>query len=132
MGIEPVCIVETPYEIVQQFTIMASLNKAGKVKALVDSGAAGNFINQQVVKELRLPTIPRKGSLRVTHVKGGKVGTVDRQVKCYMRIRDSKGNSHRNYKTGCGSIRKTPSNLGITMVRSTSTRHKLEKVRHRI
>ena len=73
---------------------MANLNKAGKVKALLDSRAAGNFINQETVKELRLPTVPRKGKLRVTHVQGGKVGIVDRQVKCYMRIRDSSGTSH--------------------------------------
>ena len=87
MGIEPVCIAETPYEIVQQFTITVNLNKAGRVKALLDSGAAGNFINQNTVKELKLKTIPRNGSLQVTHVKGGKVRIVDRQVKCYMRIR---------------------------------------------
>src|SRR6266404_3904195 len=79
--------------------IKANLNKAGRVEALLDSGAAGNFINQDLVKKLKLSMIPRKTSLRVTHVKGGKVGIIDKQVKCYMRVRDSKGNSHREIIT---------------------------------
>jgi len=97
--ISSVNITETPYEIVPQFTVMVNLNQAGKVKALLDSGSSGNFINLAVVKKLRLLTTTRKGLLRVTHVKGGEVGIVDRQVKCYMRIRDSKGRSHREIIT---------------------------------
>jgi len=75
--ISSVNITETPYEIVPQFTVMVNLNQAGKVRALLDSGSSGNFINLTVVKRLRLPTISRKGLLRVTHVKGGEVGIVD-------------------------------------------------------
>ena len=82
---------ETPYAIVQQFIVTANLNQAGKVKVLVDSGSSGNFINDKTVKRLKLPTFPRKNPLRVTHVQGGEVGRVEKQVKCYMRIRDAKG-----------------------------------------
>jgi len=51
------------------------------------------------VKKLGLPTIPRKRKLKVIHVKGGRVGIVDKQVKCYMRIRDREGHSHREIIT---------------------------------
>ena len=94
-----VTVTETPYEIVRHFTITAHLNKAGKVVALVDTGATANFIHPAVVKKLGLPTIPRKRKLKVIHVKGGRVGIVDRQVKCYMRIRDREGHSHREIIT---------------------------------
>jgi hypothetical protein len=90
---------ETPYAIVQQFTVTANLNQAGKVKVLIDSGSSGNFINESTVKRLKLPTFLRKNPLRVTHVQGGEVGRVERQTKCYMRIRDVKGQSHREIIT---------------------------------
>jgi len=97
--ISSVYVAETLYEIIQQFMVKANLNKAGIVMALIDSGSAGNFIHEKVVKEMKLPTIARKTPLRVTHVKGGQVGMVHTQVKCYLRIRDMDENSHREIIT---------------------------------
>jgi len=97
--ISSVYVSETLYKIIQQFVVKANLNKAGKVMALINSGSAGNFIHEKVVKEMKLPTIARKTPLKVTHVKGGQVGMVHTQVKCYLRIRDMDRNSHREIIT---------------------------------
>ena len=64
--------------------MISNINKAGKVVTLIDTGAMGNFINEKVVTRLKLPTITRKKKLLVTHVKGGEVGIVTKQVKCYL------------------------------------------------
>jgi len=75
----------TPYTISKQFFIKVWINEAVKVKIMLDSGSAGNFISPEVVQWCGLITQPRETPLSVTHVQGGKVGLVTEQVRCRMR-----------------------------------------------
>jgi hypothetical protein len=50
----------TLYALTKHLRVPVHLNKAEKVTdALLDSGAMGNFIHKEVVKELNLQRIPR-------------------------------------------------------------------------
>jgi hypothetical protein len=49
----------TPYTLTKHLRVLIHLNKAEKVTdALLDSGAMGNFIHKEVVKQLNLDRIP--------------------------------------------------------------------------
>ena len=61
------------------------INEAVKVKVMLDSGSAGNFISPDAVQRCGLQTQPRETPLSVTHVQGGKVGMVTEQVRCRVR-----------------------------------------------
>ena len=78
-------ICDTPYEISKQFFIKMWINEAVKVKVMLDSGSAGNFISPDAVQRCGLNTQPRETPLSVTHVQGGKVGLVTEQVRCRVR-----------------------------------------------
>ena len=75
-------ICDTPYEISKQFFIKMWINEAVKVKVMLDSGSAGNFISPDAVQRCGLNTQPRETPLSVTHIQGGKVGLVTEQVRC--------------------------------------------------
>jgi len=61
------------------------INKAVKVKVMLDSGSAGNFISPEAVQRCGLKTQSRETPLSVTHIQGGKVGLVIEQVRCQVR-----------------------------------------------
>ena len=75
-------VCDTKYSITKQFFTKVWINEAAKVKVMLDSGSAGNFISPEVVQRLELKTQPRDTPLSVTHVQGGKVGLVTKQVRC--------------------------------------------------
>src|SRR5258707_13212311 len=75
----------TPYTISKQFFIKMWINEAVKVKVMLDSGSAGNFISPEAVQRCGLRTQSRETPLSVTHVQGGKVGMVTEQVRCRVR-----------------------------------------------
>src|SRR5258706_4019617 len=75
----------TPYAITKQFYTKVWINEAVRVKVMLDSGSAGNFMSLQAVQRCGLKTQSHKTPLSVTHVQGGKVGIVTEQVRCRMR-----------------------------------------------
>jgi transposase InsO family protein len=67
-------------------SIPVHLNKARKpTHALLDSGAMGNFIHEELVERLGLTRIPRT-PLPLIDVKGIKIGEIQFQVKVEMRM----------------------------------------------
>jgi hypothetical protein len=97
---------ETPYAIVQQFTVTANLNQAGKVKVLIDSGSSGNFINESTVKRLKLPTFSKKEPPQSNACprRGGGESRKANQV-LYEDQRCERTKSQRDNNNGCSSIR---------------------------
>src|SRR4051812_38075759 len=59
-----------------------------ETKALLDSGAAGTFIDQQFVKQHKLPTHPLEKPIKVLNVDGtiNKKGTVSRYALLPIQI----------------------------------------------
>src|SRR5258706_1560131 len=76
----------TPYTLTKHLSIPVHINKAEKSHlTLVDSGAMGNFIHENLVTELNFTHTPRR-PLPLMDVKGLKIGLLDFQVKLTMRI----------------------------------------------
>ena len=76
----------TPYALTKHLSVPVHINKAEKSHlALVDSGAMGNFIHENLVTELNLTRMPRR-TLPLMDVKGLKIGLLEFQVKLTMRI----------------------------------------------
>jgi len=77
----------TPYALTKHFSIPVYLNETEKPQlALLDSGAMGNFIHDNVVEALGLIRIPRR-PLPLLDVKGINIGSLDFQVKTSMKVR---------------------------------------------
>ena len=76
----------TPYALTKHLSIPICINKAARTTlALLDSGAMGNFIHENLVEELGLIRIPRN-PLPLMDVKGLKIGSLDFQVKVGIAI----------------------------------------------
>src|SRR5258706_4456801 len=76
----------TPYTLTKHLSVPIYINKAEKSHlALVDSGAMGNFIHENLVMELNLTRTPRR-PLPLMDVKGLRIGSLEFQVKLTMRI----------------------------------------------
>ena len=76
----------TPYTLTRHLRVPVYLDKAETVtNALLDSGAMGNFIHEELVQELGLIRTPRQ-VLPLMDVKGIKIGEIAFQVKVDMRI----------------------------------------------
>jgi hypothetical protein len=58
--------------------------------AMIDSGATNNFINQSLVDQHRIPTEPRKFIMPVRDIAGRNLGSVDKQVRLRLRMRNHK------------------------------------------
>ena len=65
-------------------------NKIVEIKALIDSGAGGKFIDQNFVRNLKLKKKPLKKPIKVFNVDGtlNKKGTITHKVQLYLRIGD--------------------------------------------
>src|SRR5258708_23098442 len=72
----------TPYTISKQFFIKMWINEAVKVKVMLDSGSAGNFISPEAVQRCGLQTQSRETPLSVTHLQEEKVAMFPEQVRC--------------------------------------------------
>src|SRR5258706_159540 len=76
----------TPYALTKHLSVPVYINKAEKSHlALVDSGAMGNFIHENLVNELSLTRTPRR-PLPLMDVTGLRTGSFEFQVKLAMRI----------------------------------------------
>ena len=76
----------TPYALTRHLSVPVYLNKAEKPNsALLDSGAVGNFIHEELVQRLGLVRTPR-APLPLLDVKGIKIGQLEFQVKVDMRV----------------------------------------------
>src|SRR5258706_4544837 len=76
----------TPYALTKHLSVRVYINKAEKSHlALVDSGAMGNFIHENLVTELNLTRTLRR-PLPLMDVKGLRIGSLEFQVKLTMRI----------------------------------------------
>lgn len=76
----------TPYALTKHLSIPIYLNKAERsCKALLDSGAMGNFIHEQLVEELGLVRTPWN-PLPLLDVKGIKIGELAFQANVLMRV----------------------------------------------
>ena len=76
----------TPYSITKQFFTKVWINEAVEIKAMIESGSAGNFISPATIEKYGLKTQMRDMPLSVTHVQGGLVGVVSEQVTCEMSL----------------------------------------------
>ena len=65
-------------------------NKIVEIKALIDSGAGGKFIDQNFVRNMKLKKKPLKKPIKVFNVDGtlNKKGTITHKVQLYLRIGD--------------------------------------------
>jgi hypothetical protein len=76
----------TPYALTKHLRVPVHLNKAEKVTdVLLDSGAMGNFIHKEVVRELNLERIPQQ-PLPLMDIKGIKIGKIAFQVTIHMWV----------------------------------------------
>lgn len=76
----------TPYALTKHLSIPVHLNKTDtKRLALLDSGAMGNFIHENLVMELKLTRLPRR-PLPLLDVKGIKIGSLEFQVEVDLKI----------------------------------------------
>ena len=76
----------TPYELTKNLSVNVYIDKAERgTAALIDSGAMGNFIHEDVVKQLNLTRTPRT-PLPLLDVKGIWIGELLHQVTLHMRI----------------------------------------------
>ena len=62
-------------------TLLVVINKATRNKALLDSGASGNFIHQGMVKELGLGLRTREQPQPVNNIQGKRLGWITQYVK---------------------------------------------------
>jgi hypothetical protein len=75
----------TPYALTRHLRVPVQLSKAERVtEALLDSGAMGNFIHEDLVSELKLVRTPRQ-PLPLMDVKGWKIGEIAFQVMVELR-----------------------------------------------
>jgi hypothetical protein len=76
----------TPYTLTKSLNVNVHVNKEEKlVKALIDSGAMGNFIHEELVQKLKLTHIPR-APLPLLDIKGLKIGELRHQVILTLKI----------------------------------------------
>ena len=76
----------TPYTLTRHLRVPLYLNKAETVThALLDSGAMGNFIHEELVQQLGLVRTPRP-PLPLMDVKGLKIGKIGFQVKVTIQM----------------------------------------------
>ena len=76
----------TPYTLTHHLRVPLFLNKAEMVThALLDSGAMGNFIHEELAQQLGLTRTPRP-PLPLMDVKGLKIGEIGFQVKVTMQM----------------------------------------------
>ena len=76
----------TPYALTWHLRVPLHLNKAETVThALLDSGAMGNFIHEELVQQLGLIRTPRP-PLPLMDVKGLKIGEIGFQVKVSIQM----------------------------------------------
>ena len=74
----------TPYSITKQFFTKMWIKEAVEIQVMIDSGSAGNFISPATIMKHGLQTHMRNTPLSVTHVQGGSVGVVSKQVTLKM------------------------------------------------
>ena len=75
----------TPYQLARLLTALITLVDSIQMTAMVDSGAMGNFIHPQFVKEHKLVTKTRT-PLIVNDVNGYLLSRVDQQVEVQMKV----------------------------------------------
>ena len=76
----------TPYTLTQHLRVPLYLNQAETVThALLDSGAMGNFIHEELVSQLGLVRTPRT-PMPLMDVKGLKIGEIGFQVKVTIQM----------------------------------------------
>ena len=76
----------TPYTLTRHLRVPLHLNKAEMVThALLDSGAMGNFIHEELVQQLGLIRTPRP-LMPLMDVKGWKIGEIRFQVKVIIQM----------------------------------------------
>jgi hypothetical protein len=67
-------VASTPYALTKSLNMNVCVNQEeGKVRALIDSGAMGNFVHEELVHKLGLTRIPQ-ALLPLLDVKGLKIG----------------------------------------------------------
>jgi hypothetical protein len=80
-------VASTPYALTKSLNVNVCVNQEeGKVKALIDSGAMGNFVHEELVHRLGLMWIPQS-PLLLLDVKGLKIGELRHQVELLLKIR---------------------------------------------
>ena len=75
----------TPYQLARLLTALITLVDSIQMAAMVDSGAMGNFIHPQFVKEHELVTKTRT-PLIMNNVNGHLLLHVDQQVEVWMKV----------------------------------------------
>ena len=68
-----------------QVKILAGIVTA-ETKAMIDSGATNNFINESFIKQNFIKTKPKSTPLTVKDIAGRKLGMVDKQVTLKIRM----------------------------------------------
>jgi hypothetical protein len=61
------------------------INEATEEKALLDSGASGNFIHEELVKQLELPRHRRTTALPVTDIQGRPLRTISKYTTLFLQ-----------------------------------------------
>jgi hypothetical protein len=80
-------VASTLYALTRSLNVNIRVNQEeGKVKALIDSGAMGNFVHEELVHWLGLVRVPR-APLPLLDVKGLKIGELQHQVELLLKVR---------------------------------------------
>jgi hypothetical protein len=85
--IKNINVASTPYALTKSLNVNVRVNQEeGKVKALINSGAMGNFVHEELVHKLKLTQRPQ-APLPLLDVKGLKIGELRHQVELLLKIR---------------------------------------------